>query len=311
MSINSIKKIWIIASILTIISGVCLYISEINLKKSIKGDLIFANIANDINIINKVVIKTSDKLITAYNDENLWRILEADNYYANFNKIHKLLENIASAKIGKKVEGEIVNQLQWYSIVIYDHKENELSKAEIGKKANSDTNYVRLADNNVYITTWNTSLPNELSSWTRQPLLSFSSKEISEFSTNNESIYRYHEGDEFFNSQSNRQYKHLAYTKIFDILKALNYEEVLSSQEFNDTKYSQTTQQTLTTFDGLVTQLQYFTNGEEYWVKISLSTTALPSNKVRDYIKDNSIFYEDWWFRLLPSDGQSLFTFVF
>ena len=148
MSINSIKKIWIIASILTIISGVCLYISEINLKKSIKGDLIFANIANDINIINKVVIKTSDKLITAYNDENLWRILEADNYYANFNKIHKLLENIASAKIGKKVEGEIVNQLQWYSIVIYDHKENELSKAEIGKKANSDTNYVRLADNN-------------------------------------------------------------------------------------------------------------------------------------------------------------------
>ena len=311
MSINSMKRIWLIASILTIISCICLYVSEINIKKSIKGDLIFTNITNNINAIDKVVIKSSDKIITAYNDENLWRILEADNYYANFNKIHNLLENIASAKIGKKVEGEIVNQLQWYSIVIYDHKGNEIAKAEIGKKANSETNYVRLADNNVYISTWNTSLAVELNSWTRQPLLSFSPKEVSKFSANNENIYRYQEGDEFFNSQNNRQYKHLGYTRIFDILKTLNYEEVLSSQEFNDTKYSQTTQQTFTTFDGLVTKLQYFTNGEEYWVKISLSTTALPSDKVRDYIKDNSIFYEDWWFRLLPSDGQSLFTFVF
>lgn len=308
MVISRMKKVWFWAISLIFVLSFCLYFSEHRLQDSIRGDLIFSDLNGDIAAVQKITVEHNGRVVTIYNKQDLWRVADADNYYADFNRIHNVLNNIMTAKIGNEASIENPQNLQWYKLSLFDKQNKILGSARISGTLDTNIRYIELSSK-IYFTSWNALLPEQVVSWTRQPLIAFEGTGISEFIVGDKGIYRNSEGDIFYNTADKHRYYHMDYIRIFNTLHDLYYDKVLSSQEFDAEKYADVRTQKLINFDGLITELQYVTDYNEYWVKVTLSTTSLPSNAVIDYIKENNIFYQNWWFRLPSDEGRSLFMF--
>lgn len=308
MSAASIKKIWLTAVILFLGAVISLYWSNVRLERSLRGNLVFSDNAGNIPEFSKIVISRPNNVITVYEDDIVWRVAEADNYYAGFNLMRSLADGIASAHIGREAVSDGIDKEEWTVVALFDRQGNKQSEVRISAADKPGNHYIRYPkDEKIYLSDWKTQLPVSLSSWTRQPLLAVNGGEISSFKTGDVSLSRRYEGTAFFDSRTKRAYGRYDYIRIFDILADLRYDKVLSSQEFDEGLYPNLRTLELTTFDGLVSTLRIYTDYNEYWLSVKLSSTSLPSNDVNDYIKHNSIFYDDWWFRLPADAGRMLF----
>ena len=99
--------------------------------------------------------------------------------------------------------------------------------------------------------------------------------------------------------------------KVFDALTNLWYEQVLSVQNFDEKKYTYHQYLQTETFDGLITELDVYTDYNEYWVKVKISPARLSRVEVGEYVKNNTFLYQDWWFKLPADIGRTLFMFRF
>lgn len=309
MPINSLKKIWIITLISTIVAGVCLYYTNQSLHDSLKGNQVFADIAQNQTKIKKIVIKHPKESIILYNDDNLWQVENADNYYADFSLVQNLQESIASAKFGKEIMELPDSNFTWTELEVYG-ADKLIGKVQINNASAVGTHKLRIPEQNkIYQSNWKMQLPTDIMSWLPQPLLKFNDVDVSRLEVNDKIISRRYEGATFYDKQTNLPYRQYEFLQVFDLLTDLRFDKVSSSQEFDNTLYPVNNKIILHTFDGLITELNIFTNYSEYWLQISLSTTTLPSHKVNDYIEYNSFLYKDWWFRLPAHIGRSLFMF--
>ena len=84
-----------------------------------------------------------------------------------------------------------------------------------------------------------------------------------------------------------------------------------SPEKFDESQYPYVEKIQISTFDGLVVDLSVYSNYEEYWLKIDISTTRLPSYKIKDYVETNSFLFKNWWFKLPQDEGKILFIFKF
>lgn len=310
MSADSLKKIWLTAAVLLLCAVAGLYWSNIRLVQSLRGNLAFADKSGTVPEFAKIVVSRPDNVITVYDDDKMWRVVEADNYYAGFKLMRSLSASIASAHIGREAAPDEVEQADWTSVALFDRQGQKQSEVMISAAARPGSHYLRYPDaKEVYLSDWKTQLPESLSSWTRQPLLAFSGVEISRFKSGDVFLSRRYEGAAFYDSRTNRPYGRYDYVRVFDLLADLRYDKVLSSQEFEQGLYPNLRTIELTTFDGLISSLRIYTDYKEYWLSVSLSTTTLPSNSISDYIEHNRIFYDDWWFRLPADAGRMLFMF--
>ena len=102
MSAASVKKIWLTAAILFLGAVISLYWSNVRLEQSLRGNLVFSDNAGNIPEFSKIVISRPDNVITVYKDDIVWRVAEADNYYADFNLMRSLTDAVSSAHIGSE-----------------------------------------------------------------------------------------------------------------------------------------------------------------------------------------------------------------
>ncbi len=317
------KQVWLVAGLsLLLLTGIIAFHLHY-LSRSIGGNKLFAGI--EISGVNQIVLQNTHRTITLQKDEDLWRVREADNYYADFSLIRSLFASIENLRLKQKYEvtPENLDNFKLHNpedklnmsdtgteLSLFDASGKKIRQIIIGIRDSMDNQIVRLSDKgDIFAVDGVFTLPKELFSWTKQPLVHYNGLEISAFEYNGERIERYRDGGQFMNLKFNRPYLRMELVRILDILTDLKYDKVLSSQEFDDMRYRHEKTLSVTSFDGLVTDLKLLTDFEEYWVQIRLSTTTLPSVKVNDYIKNNSFLYEDWWFRLSPDTGRTLFQF--
>lgn len=304
MYADSLKKIWITAAVLIGAAAFCLYAVNQRLLSGLRGNQVFA-VSEDIR---KVQLSASGKNITLTDDDGLWRVVEADNYYADFNKIHTLLENIRTAKTGRQVEPK--TEPQWTEVQIFGADNKLLGTAQIGGSTRGGMNYVRYQpQNETYFSGWKMQLSDNVMSWTYQPLLKFEGLDIARLQKGRQAIVRIEEGSAFYDLETKMPYRRYEYLQIFDILSHLQYERVLSSQEFDNGRYPSASSITLTTFDGQITTLRLYTDYHEYWLQIELGVTRLPKTWVVKDVEEKRFLYEDWWFKLSSEDGRTLFMF--
>lgn len=307
MIINSLKKIWIAALILFLCMIVSLYTANTRLMENLRGNLIFTT-SDNIKNIKKIIIENSSEKLTLYEDESVWRIEEADNYYVNFHKIQSLMNAIANAKIGNFLAPELKNDLTWTTIKIFDANNKKLGEAMVSNASELDEHYIKYPkDDKIYISTWKLQLPENIISWVPQHNNLVDGVDVNSISKQDVTISRETRGSSFLYAQNKSTYHRFEYVKIFDILTNLQYEKVLSAQEFDESKYPYVEKIQISTFDGLVVDLSVYSNYEEYWLKIDISTTRLPSYKIKDYVETNSFLFKNWWFKLPQDEGKILF----
>ena len=308
MLARSLRNIWLVTALLLTVSLVCLHFSERNIRQSLRGDLLFADIEGNVPLYDQIEISEGDKKITLQKDENFWRVLEADNYYAHFGKMQTLQDSIASAKVGTKIK-PTTQVSAWTTVTLFE-RGKKVGAAEIGNAANPEKHYIRYpGQDNIYLSSWQAQLPLSRNSWTLQPLLSIKQVETKKIETENRTISRREEGAAFYNNQTHLPYTRLDSSRLFMVLADLRYEQVLSSQEFDEQRYTSIRHLSLTSFEGLITTMSIHTDFEKYWLKVELSATSLPSKETNEYIAKNKILYDDWWFELSPEAGKVLYSF--
>lgn len=304
MQDKNLKTIWISAIISALLALSCLIITQQGFLQSLRGNKIFQS---DEQKINKIQILSLDSSITLQLDENLWRVMEADNYYADPRKIQKLQKAILEARQGQIASIEPSN---WATVKIYGEHDHPLGEVNLAQDNKSDISYVRFPhQKEVYQTNWRIPLDESPYFWTLQPLLTLQGTEINKFEKNQTVISRNAEGAVFYNPDTNLPYRRFEYMRIFDILSDLRYEKVLSSQEFDTSRYAYHQAMALTTFDGLFAILDIYTDYKEYWIQLELRTTRLPRKQMVEEVKNKQFLYQDWWFKLKTEDGQRLWMF--
>lgn len=310
MPANSLKKIWELAFLFVIIASLSLYVHHRRLEEGMRGDRIFTASENLENL-NKIQIETPSQTINLYDDEGIWRVEEADNYYADFQKINALIQGATSIRLGAKTTQKPQQELIWTTVKLFS-KDKMLGEAQISNAEHKGTHYIRYPNKKeIYMSGWKMQLPGTLMSWTYQPLLRIKGTDVMSMEKEKIALTRNTEGAVFYNSETKLPYNRFEYMQVFDIISDLRYENVLSSQEFDENRYSTVRSIKITTFDGMVATLRVHTDFHEYWVELDLSTTSLPTVEVDAYVKENKFLYKDWWFKLSEETGRTLFMTKF
>ena len=304
MQDKNLKTIWLSAIIFMLVAVSCLMMTQQDILQSLRGNKVFQV---DEQKINKIQILAPDSSVTLHLDENLWRVQEADNYYADPRKIQKLQKAIFQAR-----QGALASKIpqKWTTIKILDNQDQLLDEVKLARNHKTGVTYMQPAhQKEVYQTNWRISLQEPAYFWTIQPLLSLQGIKINKFEKNQTIISRNEEGAAFYNQDTKLPYRRFEYMRIFDILSDLRYEKVLSSQEFDTSRFGYHQAMALTTFDGLFVILDIYTDYKEYWIQLELKTTRLPRKQVVEEVKNKQFLYQDWWFKLKPEVGRQLWMF--
>lgn len=286
-------------------------------NRRVTGTLVFAKSSSQIADIGEILIKTPTDTVTLNVDNNLWRIKEVDNYYANYKFIKELFDEINHSIFYRKQNNITETKLNKYdlnanglSITVFDKGGQMLNSVIIGKKTgNSLYRFALLPETGeVYLVTGNYVFPKKLFSWMEQPLLALEENEVTSITLNNQTLSR----DEIFLPfhfiGTEMTVNPDGLLKLFSYLPAL---DAISSQNFNQEAFSHQKNIKITTFDGLIVSMELYENKDDIWIKISLSTTTLPTTKTNDYIKNNRFLYDGWYFKINPVIGKTLFNYSF
>ncbi len=149
--------------------------------------------------------------------------------------------------------------------------------------------------------------PQKFYSWLQQPLMQLLESDVREIKIIADNgkerlISRTAEFLPLLDTDSSRS---VNLQNFFDVTGFLSFTDVLSARNFSeDTALTGTIDITL--FSGLVYKMQLFRRNDSFWLKVNLSSTALPTAGIGDYIKDNAFLYDGWYFRLSTSKGKVL-----
>ncbi len=274
------------------------------------GKLVFADLKAADNQIKEIIVKMPDRTITLLPDNNHWLVKEADNYYASFDIIQHLYTNFENSRFLRQQE-EIAPSEKEVELRIVGEDNKELSRLLIYKRIGKENSWlVRVpSEAKNFIISGNYSFPEDMPSWVQQPLMSLMINDLQSVKTDDTKVSRNSAG-KFFTSADNKRLTNNGRLKtVVRELGYLSFDDVLSAQNFDDTKYPYHRSYEFADFSGLVYRLDLYSDGYEYWVNLNLLTTSLPTLTANDYIKHNAFLYDGWFFKLSAATGRLLFQY--
>lgn len=288
------------------------------------GGYVFSQTINSKDDLSGIKITKPQMNITFEKDSGIWMVKEADYYFANNQMLQNLINDVQNAKLSHPQEfsKEMMDKTSLNEptgnnphsgtlIETFDGNGKLLDSIIIGNKTeNRMSSFVRRSDREeIWRTDKAFDIPDEQYSWLLQPLLAyqpeiFESIEIIN-DTESKSIYR---TDTVypFTDENKKEINPIALLERFRYLVA---EEILSAQNFDENLFPNHKKIILTTFNGLVINIDLFNDRENFWLKISLSTALLITPTVNDYINSNAFLYENWYFKIPTSTGKVLRNF--
>ena len=270
------------------------------------GNLYFSKV--DTQDLREIQINFPTLSITLQQEDNLWRVKEADYYYADFNLMHDFLNNIAEARINSQQTENITALPISLSLKNSAGQEIDYTNLSISDSNNTSTKVQRPGNKEIYTLNKTFTLPEDISSWTSQPFLAQVSKDIQQITLQGNKYYRKDPTYDLISSTSLNSLRKPQLNNFLSKLQYLTYTKVMSAQNFDDTKYPQRRSINIVNFNGLIRKIEILTDNQEYWVKQTFSTTPLPTSAANDYIKSNSFLYDGWYFRLEPATGKLLYA---
>ena len=311
-----------IAGISLILAYVSIISQNISTSEDRIGDFVFEKTNQEGTKIQQIIIKMPKLQISLYYQDKFWHIKEADGYFADLVTVNKLFQDINRAKIEAintevSIEEASLEQPQNQSatnagieIQTYNDKGQMLDSVIIGARRNNFL-YARFPDKQqVYLISGDFDFSDKIYYWLQQPLISIMPKNIEsviiQTDTGQQVAFRTSERSPFYNLKQEK-------TNIQPLLERFvlfNCREVKKLE--NTPLYNQTADKTIVLFpySGLIYAVGIYKIEEDYWAKIDLSISKLPTKIARDYIKDSAILYKNWAFKLDKRIGQYLWNYT-
>ena len=278
-----------------------------------RGNYFFENTKNSSALKLFRLRFPDNKTVTLEKKDNFWRIKEADDYFVDFAKINTFMKLIFQTIIYRAdyIDSEKLPALMsdTLSIISVDEKGTILDTAIISPKSeNNKFNYATLNnDNLLYQINGSFELSPFFADWIQSPLLAIPDNDIKFIHTDEFHAYRRYPSDELRLKDATQDVPQLR--NLISSLWYLSAVDVKQAVHFKSNDYTSQRKYEITTFSGLIYELNLVYNANEYWLSINLREDVLISNQARVFFDENRVLYEDWYF-LLPTDiGKTLANF--
>lgn len=303
---------------LALISAIAIFTHVyLNSNSGQSGTYIFKNTNSQLAELSKISIKTPKSDIDFYKEDSLWRISEADGYYANYNYMQELINFFKNSQISRPLELSKTEAQQAFAnsttIATYDKDDKVINSIIVGEKtANKRFAYAKFsADSQIYLISNPMFFPEYIYSWLQQPLLSLNPVVVQDIifigKDGNTIIGRDAVDLPFWEMEGVKPIRPIFPEALLNQLQNIGFINVVSAQNFDESIFPENKEFQIRTFDGLIIELKIFKKGHQYWLKQILSKTSLPTSIVNDYIKEKAFLSNYWYFELTEHTGSHLF----
>ena len=281
-------------------------------KLTSEGDSIhhtFIPSHDDVNNISSITLRLQDNTFTFDKEDHVWRVRNADSYPANYKMMNEFFKFIKSSAIYRQVDlsADAAQKIfaQSIQITLTNRHGEELSKVTLGAKTpNLQMSYAKIKDKEgFYLVENNIIFPDYLAVWLQQPLLSLNKQQIMSISIGQQTASR-----QSFALPFMTQGKTVNLDSLMQNLEYVDFIDVLSAQNFDESAFAAPHHITITEFNGLIISLNIYHKGGEYWIKQKLSAAKLSQTNIEKYIKDSEFLYDYWYFKISPDLGKTLYS---
>lgn len=291
--------------------GVTLYGKRVHSLS--RGNYFFSSTRDNVDL-NKISISFNNKdNITFIKTNDLWRIEEADDYYASFSKINVLIELLRNTiiyradAIDKKQNIKFDNFLK---IQTFDGKNNIIDSAIISEQNDKNKYHYALLNNDNFLYQLSTKiqLSSNVNDWLQMPILNLQNSDIKQINFDNVIFNRKLKNDKFLLKDTN--YTKPEILRLLNNLRNINAEEVKHASKFERNKYLKIRHFVLTTFNGVIYKIDLYKGENDFWINIYLDKKQFISKDISKQIKDNLMLYNGWFFKINQEKGIILSNFV-
>jgi len=281
------------------------------------GSLVFANAYDKGTEVNKIMIISAEDEVELVQKNSFWHVANQAGYFADFGLIYKFISvlNNSSYVAGFEVSNELFDEKFLHnpaegkansgmlirvfaSDVLTDEivvgLSDETGKYYFARQPESDKIWLVDGDYNI---------PLRSKDWLFVPMADLDYSMIETVVVDKMSVSRNNREENFYGEHNN-------VVNVRPLIKGFGgrlAEKVITTSEFMSLQSKIVQQKTieLITFQGMkfVCNFYWLDDGKAY-LRIKLSTTPLPMLAVRDYIKDNNMMFDNWYFLLLPEKSH-------
>lgn len=252
--------------------------------------------------------------ITITQREGLWRIKEADDYFASsilLNELFKFLTNTVIYRSDMVDHNQFVEYLKnGVHFISMDNNGRTLDEAVIAPQARSGLIYASL-NNLPYLYQLNSEfkLSPILMDWVQMPIISIDYDSLERIDTDTFNVYRQFAGDEFKSVSSGEpapQHLH----RLTNNLHLLTAQEIKHITNFDMTDFQKLKHYDFTLLNGLIYGIDIYQKNEDYWMTVKLDKTSIAPQETHKILQDRQILYDGWFFKIDRNQGQIISDFI-
>lgn len=277
----------------------CLIVYNHNTRKRMLGSYVFSDVIPNMEKVSKISIKRGDREINLVLIDSLWRVKEADEYYANYVLLNGLFTDIYNSQYSSLVE-DINNDLFSHpiSLEFWDDKGKIIDNIVLGKKDEKLLYTFAKKDDETFLITGKFVLPLDILSWLQNPTFKYEDNSVLSFQmfTKTGNIIEF-------------PITETPYT-LRDYLSFLHFENALKDKNFDKTNVDDEAKFKIISEEGLVLDFTVLKKSEKYWGLLNISTTKLPTLEVDEYVRNNEVLYNGWYFELPQDYGKVIYNFL-
>lgn len=280
-----------------------------------RGNYFFDKTRNRADIKEITLDFGASQRISIVLRDGLWRIKEADDYYAATQKINTLVKLIRQTIVYRAdplLPDDIQKHLHDSFKIESKNKFGDIvDSAVVAPKKDINKFQYAMLNNQPYLyqLKGDLALSPVLMDWVHAPLLQIDTSEIMRFKCGNFAAYRGFSEDSLKNTDTNTPADFL-----YSLLHHFHYltaDEIRHASNFRTDGLKHLRDYDITLLNGIIYHIQIFSKNNEYWMTVRLNKEKLTANNAANFIKNNKLFYEGWYFKLERAVGENLAYFIF
>lgn len=290
-----------------------LYQNSKNFYTMSRGNYFFQNTRKQANLETIILDFGNNHTVTIMRREGLWRIKEADDYFAASLMVNILFKFITDTVI-YRADAADNNQFSQYlkdgiKVTCIDNKGNILDSAVISPKKESGYLYASLKDSPyLYQLNGDFKISPILLDWVQMPILSIDYEEIKHIDTDNFQIYRRFAGDELKSSATKEAVPHIR--RLTNNLYLLNAQEIKHVSNLGNADFIKIKHYDVTLLNGMIYSIDIYKKQDDYWLNIKLDNAIISTEEAALILKERRILYDGWFFKIDRNKGQIISDFI-
>ncbi len=278
-----------------------------------RGNYFFENSRNNLKLHTVIVKFENGKNITLEQQNGIWRIKEADDYFASPFEANALLKFISDTVIFRADKLNKTDKQQHLEntikITCLDSDGNILDIAEIAPKKDTNRYHYALLNNNAYLYQLKGNfMPSPvLMDWVQMPFLQIQEDSIKRIKTDNFEVYRRFSDEALKSAEDNEPVMHIG--QLLNNIKLLNAEEIKHITHFSPSEFQKIRHYKITLFNGLIYGVDLYKNTNDYWVNIHLNQELTASSEIVRLMKEQQMLYDGWYFKINNGKGHIIANF--